>query len=58
LDRTISDAADRFLLQHGSMGEDGVYRGNLAHGTWRKYRSSLRFLISFVNRPGSRRWPM
>jgi site-specific recombinase XerD len=50
--RTLSDAVDRFLLQHGSIGGDGVYRGDSAHGTWRKYRSSLRFLISFCEHAG------
>jgi site-specific recombinase XerD len=52
LSRTVSDAVDRFLLQHGSMGEDGVYRGDSAHGTWRKYRSSLRLLTSFCEQAG------
>lgn len=52
LSRTISDAVDRFLRQHGSIGEDGVYRGDSAHGTWRKYRSSLRLLITFCEQAG------
>ena len=45
----ISDAVARFLKSHGEMGEDGKYRGGLAYGSWRKYRSSLWLLVSFCD---------
>jgi integrase/recombinase XerD len=51
-ERTVSDAVNRFLQRHGGIGADGKYRGDSSHGTWRKYRSSLRFLTSFCEGRG------
>jgi site-specific recombinase XerD len=51
-ERTVSDAVNRFLQSHGSIGADGKYRGDSSHGTWRKYRGSLQFLTSFCEREG------
>jgi integrase len=46
-ERTVADAADRFLKTYGEIGADGKYRGDSEQGTWKKYRCGLRFLISF-----------
>jgi hypothetical protein len=45
--RTVSDAVARFLKNHGEIRPDGKYHGDLAYGSWRKYRSSLGLLVSF-----------
>jgi integrase/recombinase XerC len=51
-ERTVSEAVDRFLRSHGGIGPDGKYRGDSSHGTWRKYRSSLRLLVTFCEGRG------
>src|SRR5262249_11792949 len=48
--RTISEAASRFLRNHGEIDQDRRYRGDLEFGTWRKYRTKLRFLVAFCER--------
>jgi site-specific recombinase XerD len=49
---TVGEAAKRFLKIHGEIGPDGKFRGDSEHGTWRKYRSSLRFLEAFCDSAG------
>ena len=51
-ERTVSDAVDRFLQSHGGIRSDGKYCGDSSHGTWRKYRCSLRLLVAFCERQG------
>ena len=45
--RTVSDGVERFLRSCGGIDASGKYRGDLAHGTWRKYRCALELLASF-----------
>ncbi len=47
LTRTVSDAVERFLRSCGGIDENGKYRGDREHGTWRKYRCALGLLASF-----------
>jgi site-specific recombinase XerD len=47
--RTVSDAIARFLATHGEIAQDGKFHGDSEYNTYRKYRSSLRFLSSFCN---------
>jgi site-specific recombinase XerD len=49
---TISEAVERFLKTHGEIGADGKYRGDSERGTWKKYRCTLRLLVSFCERSG------
>jgi len=51
-ERTVADGVNRFLQSHGGIGADGKYRGDSAHGTWRKYRSTLQLLVSFCEQKG------
>jgi integrase len=45
--RTVTDAVERFLSDHGGIGENGKYRGDSEYSTWRKYRGILRRLVGF-----------
>lgn len=45
--RTVADAVERFLADHGGFDEDGTYRGDSEYSTWRKYRGILRRMVSF-----------
>jgi site-specific recombinase XerD len=47
--RTVSDAVESFLKSRGEVREGGKYRGDLAYGSWRKYRTSLEKLVSFCD---------
>jgi site-specific recombinase XerD len=51
-ERTIFEAVKRFLGNKGAVGEDGKYRGDVEHGTYRKYATSLGFLLSFCEKQG------
>jgi site-specific recombinase XerD len=51
---TISEAVARFLKTYGEIGPDGKYRGDSEHGTWKKYRCTLRFLMVFCETAGIR----
>ena len=50
--RTVSEAVERFLASHGEILQDGKYRGDSEYNTFRKYRSGLRFLVSFCDGEG------
>jgi hypothetical protein len=50
--RTVSEAVDRFLRNHGEIGQDRRFRGDVEYGTWRKYRTKLRLLASFCEGEG------
>jgi integrase/recombinase XerC len=45
--RTVSEAVDRFLRNHGELDENRDFRGAVEYGTWRKYRTKLRLLVAF-----------
>ena len=45
--RTVNDAVERFLRSCGGIDENGKYRGDREHGTWRKYRSALGLLATY-----------
>jgi site-specific recombinase XerD len=49
---TLSEAVSRFLKTHGEIGPDGKYRGDSERGTWKKYRCTLRLLVSFCDSAG------
>jgi site-specific recombinase XerD len=49
---TVSEAARRFLSTHGEIDQDGTFRGDSEYNTYRKYRSSLRFLSSYCKQRG------
>lgn len=44
---TVAEAVDRFLRNHGEIDQNRNFRGDLEYATWRKYRTKLRFLVSF-----------
>ena len=50
--RTISDSVERFLSTHGEIDEHGKFHGDSEYNTYRKYRSSLRFLSSYCKEHG------
>lgn len=50
--KTISAAVDRFLRNHGEIDQNGNYRGVVAYGTWRKYKTKLRLLVAFCDAEG------
>lgn len=50
--RTVSEAVDRFLRNHGEIGQNREFRGDVEYGTWRKYRTKLRLLVSFCEGEG------
>jgi site-specific recombinase XerD len=47
--RTVSEAVERFLATHGEIDRDGKFHGDSEYNTYRKYRSSLRFLSSYCD---------
>lgn len=47
LRRTVADAVERFLADHGAIDGDGNYQGDSEYSTWRKYRGILSRLVSF-----------
>jgi len=47
--RTVSEAIERFLATHGEIDQDGKFPGDSEYNTYRKYRSSLRFLSSYCD---------
>lgn len=46
---TVLAAIERFLATHGEIDQDGKFHGDSEYNTYRKYRSSLRFLSSFCD---------
>ena len=46
----LAGAMKRFLQTYGEIGQDGRYHGDAEYGTYRKYRTSLRFLEEFCQR--------
>ena len=51
-ERTISQAIERFLATHGEIDQQGIFRGDSEYATYRKYRSSLRFLSAYCAEHG------
>src|SRR5258708_280762 len=49
---TVWEASAPFLKRYGEIGPDGKYRGDSELGTWRKYRSALRFLAALCEKVG------
>lgn len=45
----ISEAIDLFLATHGEIDQDGKFHGDSEYNTYRKYRSSLRFLSAYCD---------
>jgi site-specific recombinase XerD len=45
--RTVSEAVDRFLKNHGELDQNRNFRGAVEYGTWRKYRTKLKLLRAF-----------
>jgi site-specific recombinase XerD len=50
--RTVSEAVDRFLKNHGEFDEKRSFRGVVEYGTWRKYRTKLQLLVAFCKSEG------
>jgi site-specific recombinase XerD len=50
--QTVSEAVNRFLRNHGEMDQNRNFRGDIAYGTWRKYRTKLTLLIGFCAAEG------
>jgi site-specific recombinase XerD len=50
--RTVVEAVDRFLRNHGEIDQNRQYRGIVEYGTWRKYRTKLRMLLAFCDAEG------
>jgi site-specific recombinase XerD len=50
--RTVAEAVDRFLRNHGEMDQSRNYRGVVEYATWRKYRTKLRLLLAFCDGEG------
>jgi len=50
--RTVSEAIERFLATHGEIAQDGKFHGDSEYNTYRKYRSSVRFLSSYCKERG------
>ena len=50
--RTIAEAVERFLATHGEIDQAGKFRGDSEYNTYRKYRSSLRFLSAYCAEHG------
>ncbi len=50
--RTVREAIDRFLKNHGEIDQNRHFRGDIEYGTWRKYRSKLRLLVAFCDVEG------
>ena len=50
--RTVAEAVDRFLRNHGEIDQSRNFRGVVEYGTWRKYRTKLRLLIAFCDAEG------
>lgn len=50
--RTVSEAVDRFLRNHGELGQDRRFSGIVEYGTWRKYRTKLSLLRAFCDAEG------
>jgi site-specific recombinase XerD len=50
--RTVSEAVDRFLRNHGQLDENRKYRGHIEYAPWRKYRTKLNFLLAFCKAEG------
>ncbi len=47
--RTVAEAVDRFLRSHGEIVQNRNFRGVVEYGTWRKYRTKLRLLLTFCD---------
>jgi integrase/recombinase XerC len=50
--RTVAEAVDRFLRNHGEIDQSRNFRGVVEYGTWRKYRTKLRLLVAFCDAEG------
>ena len=50
--RTVSEAVDRFLRSHGEIDQNRGFHGDIEYSTWRKYRTKLKLLVSFCDREG------
>jgi site-specific recombinase XerD len=50
--RTVSEAVERFLRNHGEVDVDRKYRGIVEYATWRKYRTKLKLLFAFCDAEG------
>jgi integrase len=50
--RTVSETVERLLKTYGAIDEDGKFRGDIEYATWRKYKSSFKFLALFCEGRG------
>ena len=50
--RTVGEAVQRFLRNHGEMDENRKFRGSIEYATWRKYRTKLNLLLAFCEAEG------
>jgi integrase len=50
--KKLSEAIERFLETYGVVDDQGTFRGDSEYNTFRKYRSSLRFLGSYCESHG------
>ncbi len=47
--RTVAEAVDRFLKNHGELDQHRNFRGDIEYSTWRKYRTKLGLLRGFCD---------
>jgi hypothetical protein len=50
--RTLAEAVDRFLRNHGELDQNRTFRGIIEYATWRKYRTKLNLLLAFCEAEG------
>jgi site-specific recombinase XerC len=50
--RTVAEAVDRFLRNHGELDRNRTFRGIIEYSTWRKYRTKLNLLQAFCEAAG------
>jgi integrase/recombinase XerC len=50
--RTVAEAVDRFLRNHGELDQNRNFRGLVEYSTWRKYRTKLKLLRAFCDAEG------
>ena len=50
--RTVSEAVEHFLRNKGSVEPNGLYRGDVERGTYRKYAASLTLFSAFCKERG------
>jgi integrase len=50
--RTVKEAVERFLRNHGAIDAYRKFQGSVEYATWRKYRTKLNLLLAFCDTEG------